>query len=170
MEAHNKHHTKLLVAKSLFQMLESMVNARKQESMNEFFTYCRFDEKCHDTLKQFVSVLNNLGQNKMRRAIQQWYKKTFKPVETLIQIEEAAEKFKRDKMIAKYWTKWRNRYALNEDFYSTKNKAIQIIWQWKVADCRKEMMRAFNIWRDLKVRTALKERTIKHLMWVRFNN
>lgn len=43
MHLHNKHHSKLLVAKSMFQMLEVMQLARKQDAINEFFTYCRFD-------------------------------------------------------------------------------------------------------------------------------
>lgn len=43
-------------------MLEAMVSARKQAALNEFFTYCRFDEKCHKTLKTFVGVLEKCGQ------------------------------------------------------------------------------------------------------------
>jgi hypothetical protein len=43
MDQHNKHHSKLLVAKVMFQLLDAMILQRKQDSMNEFFTYCRFD-------------------------------------------------------------------------------------------------------------------------------
>lgn len=43
MDIHNKHHNKLLVAKTMFQQLEVMHLARKQDAINEFFTYCRFD-------------------------------------------------------------------------------------------------------------------------------
>jgi len=73
MDSHNKHHTKLIVFKILHQKLEGMINARKQDAMNEFYTYCRFDEKCHDTLRQFVNVLDRLGKYKMRIALKQWY-------------------------------------------------------------------------------------------------
>ncbi|MFO0118156.1 MAG: hypothetical protein ACK521_11270 [bacterium] len=69
MDLHNNHHTKLLVAKSLFQGLEVMQLARKQDAINEFFTYCRFDKKCHTTLKTFVDVLERLGHYKMKIAI-----------------------------------------------------------------------------------------------------
>lgn len=51
MDSHNRHHNKLLVAKVMFQLLEQMFQQRKQDSINEFFTYCRFDEKCHNTLR-----------------------------------------------------------------------------------------------------------------------
>jgi chromosome segregation ATPase len=73
MHLHNKHHSKLLVAKSLFQVLEVMQLSRKQDAINEFFTYCRFDQKCHMTLKTFVNVLERLGHFKMRIAIKQWH-------------------------------------------------------------------------------------------------
>ena len=61
MDSHNRHHNKLLVAKVMFQLLEQMFQQRKQDSLNEFFTYCRFYEKCHNTLKQFVKVIDRLG-------------------------------------------------------------------------------------------------------------
>lgn len=57
--------------------------SRKQDSINEFFTYCRFDQKCHTTLKQFVNVLERLGHFKLRIGIKQWHQKTFKPIEML---------------------------------------------------------------------------------------
>ena len=51
MEGHNRHHNKLLVAKVTFTLLERMFVSRKQQAMNEFFQYCKFDTKCHNTLK-----------------------------------------------------------------------------------------------------------------------
>ena len=65
MEGHNKHHTKLIVAKFLHQLLDQMVKARKQDALNEFYTYCRFDEKCHNILQTFVEVLDRLGKHRM---------------------------------------------------------------------------------------------------------
>lgn len=47
-------HQKLLVAKNSFMLLEGLVMRRKQYVMNEFFNYCHFDQKCHETLKRFV--------------------------------------------------------------------------------------------------------------------
>ena len=85
MDQHNKHHNKLLIAKVMFQLLEKMFAERKQDSLNEFFTYCRFDEKCHGTLKQFVKVINRLGEYKMKIALKQWHQKTYKPIEMLEQ-------------------------------------------------------------------------------------
>ena len=61
MHGHNRHHNKLLVAKVTFSLLEHMFQKRKQEAMNEFFQYCKFDSKCHNTLKQFVRILDRLG-------------------------------------------------------------------------------------------------------------
>lgn len=84
MDAHNTHHNKLLVAKMSFNILENMFRARKQEALNEFFTYCRFDERCHGTLKTFVGVMEKLGHYKMKIALKQWYQKCFKPTEAKI--------------------------------------------------------------------------------------
>ena len=53
----NSSHQKLLVAKTSFQLLEAFVKRREQNAMNEFFNYCRFDQKCHGTLKNFVGIL-----------------------------------------------------------------------------------------------------------------
>ena len=69
MDGHNRHHNKLLVAKVTFCLLEQMFKRRKQEAMNEFFQYCKFDSKCHKTLKQFVDNLERLGQFRMKIAI-----------------------------------------------------------------------------------------------------
>ena len=81
MEGHNRHHNKLLVAKVTFILLEQMFVKRKQEAMNEFFQYCKFDSKCHNTLKQFVKTIERLGKFRQRIAIKQWHQRTFKPIE-----------------------------------------------------------------------------------------
>ena len=73
MQGHNRHHNKLLVAKVTFSLLEHMFQKRKQEAMNEFFQYCKFDSKCHNTLKQFVKTVERLGQFRQRIAIKQWH-------------------------------------------------------------------------------------------------
>ena len=61
MESHNKRHSQLLTSKVIFNLLETMVADRKQAALNEFFNYCKFDEKCHRTLKTFVGELENCG-------------------------------------------------------------------------------------------------------------
>jgi len=66
---HNKHQTKLMVGKCIFTLLECMLLQRKQNALNEFYNYCRFDSRCHTTLSTFVNVLDRLGKLKMRLAI-----------------------------------------------------------------------------------------------------
>ena len=69
MHSHNRHHNKLLVAKVIFLALERMYQRRKQEALNEFFHYCRFDEKCHTTLGQFIRTVERLGKYRLKIAI-----------------------------------------------------------------------------------------------------
>ena len=38
-------------------------------AMNEFFSYCKFDEKCHGALKRFVDIIERLGNYKLKIAI-----------------------------------------------------------------------------------------------------
>ena len=61
LESHNKRHSQLLTSKALGNLLSSMVLARKQAALNEFFSYCKFDERCHSTLSTFVQVLQRCG-------------------------------------------------------------------------------------------------------------
>ena len=51
MKGHNTHHNKLIVGKVIFGTLEKMFKRRKQDAVNEFFQYCKFDTKCHSILK-----------------------------------------------------------------------------------------------------------------------
>jgi len=37
--------------------------------MNEFYSYCRFDENCHSRLKKFVAILDRVGKHKMSQAL-----------------------------------------------------------------------------------------------------
>lgn len=73
MASHNRHHNKLLVAKVMFIALEKMFHNRKQEALNEFFHYCRFDERCHSTLAQFIRIVERLGKYRQKIAIKQWH-------------------------------------------------------------------------------------------------
>ena len=64
-------------------VLGAMVTRRQQNAMNEFFGYCKFDEKCHHTLKSFISIMDKLGRYKMRHGLLQWHQKCFKTLENL---------------------------------------------------------------------------------------
>jgi hypothetical protein len=57
----------------MFTSLEAMVRMRKQQALNEFFLYIRFDERCHRTLKSFSKVLEKIGTFKQILAIKLWY-------------------------------------------------------------------------------------------------
>ncbi len=48
--------------------------------MNEFFNYCKFDEKCHKTLKTFAGVLQRCGVYQMRVALKKWFRTALEPV------------------------------------------------------------------------------------------
>ena len=148
MDQHNKHHNKLLIAKVMFQLLEKMFAERKQDSLNEFFTYCRFDEKCHGTLKQFVKVIHRLGEYKMKIALKQWHQKCFKPIEMLEQNQMNCIRLHRSKVLSKYFNAWMNAKQHAGNLYGAKNKALLAIWNAKCADVKKDVLRAFTIWRD----------------------
>ena len=148
MDGHNRHHNKLLVAKVTFCLLEQMFKRRKQEAMNEFFQYCKFDSKCHKTLKQFVDNLERLGQFRMKIAIKQWHQRCFKPIEANIQEEDLAHNFMRKKLLTRMFNFWRWRQQNSDEIYGAKNKALQAIWEAKVRDCGKDVQRAFTIWRE----------------------
>ena len=57
----NKQQSKLVVTKALFTTLLQALHKRKQAVMNEFFSYCRFDERCHSRLTRFVKTIERLG-------------------------------------------------------------------------------------------------------------
>lgn len=100
MQAHNHHHNQLLIGKVLFTFLDKAIRNRKAMAMNEFFSYCKFDGKCHSTLQRFVKILERLGQYKLRIGLKQWYQKTYKPVETLIQTDALVDNFRRRHLLA----------------------------------------------------------------------
>ena len=63
------------------------------------------------------------------------------------------------------WNRWRNRYHLSQNIYCHKNKAIQAIWDAKCKDVRKEVQRAFTIWREKSNFAKLRERKFKFMIW-----
>ena len=101
MQGHNRHHNKLLVAKLTFILLEHMFKKRKQEAINEFFTYCKFDAKCHGTLKTFVKTIERLGQYRLKIAIKQWHQRTFKPIEMKVQEADLCYEFMRRHLLGR---------------------------------------------------------------------
>ena len=74
--------------------------------MNEFFQYCKFDSKCHNTLKVFVKTVERLGQYRMRIAIKQWQQRTFKPIEMKLQKSDLCYEFNRRKLLSKMFNTW----------------------------------------------------------------
>ena len=116
--------------------------------MNEFFQYCKFDTKCHNTLKQFVKIVERLGQFRQRIAIKQWHQRTFKPIEMKIQEWDLCEGFRRKKLLSRMFNLWRFRHQFSDLLYGAKNKAISHIWKIKQRDCGKEVQRYFTMWRD----------------------
>lgn len=138
--------------------------------MSEFYSYCRFDENCHSTLKKFVGVLEKVGKYRLSLAMHQWYQKAFKPVEMLEQKIQLCDKFSRQKLLAKCWADWRIKQNTREDFYETKGKACQIIWFWKVKDIKKEQLRAFVMWRDQMKTEEQRERRLKMLVFDKMLN
>ena len=139
MQGHNRHHNKLLVAKVTFSLLEHMFQKRKQEAMNEFFQYCKFDSKCHNTLKQFVKVLGRLGQFRQRIAIKQWHQRTFKPIEMKVQESDLCYNFMRKKLLSKMFNLWRYRQQNAANMYGAKTQALEAIWNSKAKDCAKDV-------------------------------
>ena len=76
-------------------------------AISEFFQYCKFDTKCHRTLKQFVENLERLGQYRLKIAIKQWHQKCFKPIEAQCQEEDLCENFRRKKLLTRMFNLWR---------------------------------------------------------------
>ena len=147
MDQHNRHHNKLLVTKILFTALEKAVKDRKQMAMNEFYSYCRFDNKCHGALQQFIKIIERLGHYKLRIGLKQWHQKTFKPIEMIVQKEELVETFRRKHLLSKMFNEWRTRFQQRCNTFGSKNKAIAWMWNIKVRDAQKDIQRAFNIWK-----------------------
>ena len=143
MQGHNRHHNKLLVAKLTFILLEHMFKKRKQEAVNEFFTYCKFDAKCHGTLKTFVKTIERLGQYRLKIAIKQWHQRTFKPMEMKVQEADLCYVFMRKHLLSRMFNQWRWRQQNAEGLYGAKNKAIKMMWAAKEKDCARDVQRYF---------------------------
>ena len=103
--------------------------------MNEFFQYCKFDTKCHNTLTQFVKILERLGQFRKRIAIKQWHQRTFKPIEMKVQESDLCYNFMRKKLLSKMFNLWRTRQQNANNMYGSKTRALEAIWNSKAKDC-----------------------------------
>lgn len=73
----------------MFGTLETISKSQKQLALNEFFLYCRFDERCHRTLRQFAFILEKIGTSKQSLALKLWYKNVFKPMQLTNQTEQS---------------------------------------------------------------------------------
>jgi hypothetical protein len=56
---------------------------------------------------------------------------------------------------------WRRKFLGLQDCYGHKNKALQAIWDAKVKDVKKDILRAFTIWREKHNFAKLRERKLK---------
>ena len=63
IEAQFRRHIHFLAAKAFAVALQSCVKDRRQRAMNEFVNYCKFDAKCHKTLKSLSNVMENCGKS-----------------------------------------------------------------------------------------------------------
>jgi hypothetical protein len=52
------------------------------------------------------------------------------------------------KLMSRVFNNWRQGFNLSQNLYSHKNKAILAIWNAKCADVKKDVQRAFTIWRE----------------------
>ena len=78
--------------------------------------------------------------------------------------------FRRRKMLTRYFNEWRNAQNRAANMYGAKNKALLAIWNAKVKDVKKEVLRAFTIWRDATIYDKFKQQRIKRLIWKCYNN
>ena len=78
--------------------------------------------------------------------------------------------FNRNKLLTKYFNAWRNAQLMAGNMYGAKNKALLAIWNAKCRDVKKEMLRAFTIWRDASNYDKHKKQRIKRLVWKCYNN
>lgn len=56
------------------------------------------------------------------------------------------------------------------NLYGAKNKALLAIWNSKCKDVKKDVQRAFTIWRDATNFDKLRKMRVKRLVWKCYNN
>ena len=69
------------------------------------------------------------------------------------------------KLKARMFNRWRNSFEQTQTFYGHKNKAICAIWEAKVKDVKKDVQRAFTIWREKNNFGKLRQRRLKNILW-----
>lgn len=74
------------------------------------------------------------------------------------------------KLLARTFNRWRLGYNLAQNLYGHKNKAVLAIWNAKVKDVKKDVQRAFTIWREKNNFEKLRKRKLKFLVWKIYNN
>lgn len=65
---------------------------------------------------------------------------------------------------------WRNTKNSNGELYGAKTKAIAKFWNIKVADAKKDVMRAFTIWASALKFDKLRRLKTKRMVWKAYNN
>lgn len=164
LESHNKRHTQLLTSKVIFQALEAMVLARKQASLNEFFNYCKFDEKCHKTLKTFAGVLHRCGQYQMKAALKKWFQTALEPVSVIKQARDLIRRYRlRQNAIQDLNIKTGKAFSAAER-QQHRQEACKALFAIKSLDVWKECCRYFTIWRDKMRLLKTREERLSHLI------
>ena len=106
----------------------------------------------------------------MKIALKQWHQKTYKPIEMLEQNQMNVIKLHRSKILSRYFNAWMTARQHAGNLYGAKNKALLAIWNAKCADVKKDVLRAFTIWRDSTNYEKLRKQRIKRLVWRCYNN
>ena len=138
MTAHNDQHTKLIVAKIVFRNLEQCISDRKKASFKELVEYTQFDQDCHQKLKTLYMVINKLGKFKQKVAINQWYDKALKPLNTRHQNDDVAIFTDCNRLQSKVFYAWKQYQRDKQDRYYFKTNSIDRIWHIMNKESQKE--------------------------------
>lgn len=85
MDQSNDWQTKVLLAKIIFNNLETFQRVRTQNAYTEMVEYSKFDGDCHQKLRSFANVIYKLGSSKQAAALNRWYINALRPLQTRIQ-------------------------------------------------------------------------------------
>lgn len=151
MDRDNSWHTKLIVTKNMHVALELMVRRRKQVIYNELVNYSIFDGQCHQKLRNLANTLEKVGMYKQKVSLYQWYDKALKPRATMLQNQDLTMLATCQKLTDRVFYAWRQYVHQKQEVYHFKQNSIEKIWFRLVTDSRKEIKRAFDVWKQKRV-------------------
>lgn len=94
----------------MFAAVDSLVLKRKQEAIQDFIFYCKFDQRCHRSLCTFAQILERVGHRKMSSGLKKWFQTAFDPMQTKDQLDTIAEKQYHSQLLSATWGFWRHRH------------------------------------------------------------